>query len=315
MLLGKAEVLYRSLSEDEKSLLETKSAQADLTAEEWLGFLARIDRYEQAADAERSAASVLGGAATVLGVGLFVVGSIAWRRPELGLLLGSLPLAAAGRLFLQQATLRRRNLANHPRAFARGLIEALRPELKPGARLTMHVEFSGGRLREKQVSRKSGPVRVELRRPVLSPFKADLITTKETTYENAWIEGRTRLVDGSSLEWRIVDRIGHREEVTYSQRGVQAFDREDLFLTRSTIDLALKLPPGRTARPPATPYTPLGDKVEVESGSGGTVVRMRREVFLDGLRPLDVGEFAALLAEARRRGGLSHGRDARAARE
>jgi hypothetical protein len=218
----KAANAYRSLSDEQKQIVDNKTVDLDHTAGELIALLEPVAALDKLVGSTKTQ---LGCTIAVLGlaglVSLFVapfpfnfialaacIGGIVW-------LVRSLKLA------------KRLDCSDNLGAFAVPLLKLMRDDFKPDEPVHLHLDLRLPTCKEKFIS-KGEPYKRGAYHKII-----------DTTYKDAWFSGEGVLNDGSRFRWTIEDTIRESQKSKRTARG--KYKTKTKYKKKSAIDIELVL--------------------------------------------------------------------------
>jgi len=272
----------KSLSPEQRALLETKQLAGEYEPGALIALLRPIAEYDRLSDKARTPMGCTTGALFVLAFVLLIVSA------NVSPLLLPLPIAAlAGAIVLLVTVLKMKklDLSNNFRQVAMPLFAVLREDMEPGATLNVRMDLSPPTAKAKKTG--SG-----------KPYEAGAYyKIVDTTYLDPWFGGGARLADGSLLQWTVTDDVVESAKTKKTARGKIKTKTKHRRLTTIAVDVALsKKEYAVAAGPPAG-----GEKVKVKDGEKRTTLHLERKVKAKSLEPIDPRAIFDTIAEAYRR--------------
>ncbi|MFZ2957511.1 MAG: hypothetical protein WA705_11520 [Candidatus Ozemobacteraceae bacterium] len=188
---------YRALDSRQQEFIWAGQRVCQFTKDEWLAFLRPLALFDAQGDQLRGK----------LGCSIFVVfflGVVCMAfLPPLGLLfwIGSVIT------WMMYRTLAKRDIHNSLREFILPLVEIIGEDMAPEAKLKLRIDLRGFELDSKRISHR------EENMGWFAPYPR----TVENIFKNPWLEGETRLRDGTTLQWKITDHV--RKRVVTNKTG------------------------------------------------------------------------------------------------
>ncbi len=276
----KALKAFRSLSPEQKTLLETKQISGEYEPRGLIDLLRPIAEYDRLSDKARTPMGCTTGALFALSLPfLFLTLNGFWG------VLPLLLLSLGGAVFLLVFVLRLRklDLSNNFRQVAMPLFAVLKEDMEPGATLNVRLDLSSPTAKPK----KTGTGK---------PYERGIYhKVVDTTYVDPWFGGGSRLVDGSLLQWDVTD------EVTESKRTKtgRKTKTKTKYEKRTTISVTVALPHKEYA------VTRLqadeGEKVKVRESEKRTTFHLTKRVKTKSIDPIDPQEIFDIISEAYKR--------------
>jgi len=272
----------RSLSPEQRSLLETKQLAGEYEPGALVALLRPIAEYDRLSDKARTPMGCSTAALFVLSFVLLIVSA------NVSPFLLPLPLAAlVGAIWLLVTVLKMKklDLSNNFRQVAMPLFAVLREDMEPGAAVNVRLDLSPPTAKAKKTGT-GKPYDVPGYRKVV-----------DTTYLDPWFGGGARLADGCVLQWTVTDDVVASERTKRTARGKIKTKTKHRKLTTIAVDVALPKKEYAVAALPAEG----GEKVKVKEGEKRTSLHLEKKVKSKSLDPIDPGEILATIAEAYRR--------------
>lgn len=272
----------KSLSPEQRALLETKQLAGEYEPGALIALLRPIAEYDRLSDKARTPMGCTTAALFVLAFVLLIVSA------NVSPFLLPLPLAALGAAIWLLATvlkMKKLDLSINFRQVAMPLVAVLREDMEPGATLNVRIDLSPPTAKAKKTGT-GKPYDVPGYRKVV-----------DTTYVDPWFGGGTRLADGSLLQWTVTDDVVASERTKRTARGKIKTKTKHRKVTTIAVDVALpKKEYAVAATPPAE-----GDKVKVKDGEKRTSLHVEKRVKTKSLDPIDPRAIFDTIAEAYRR--------------
>jgi hypothetical protein len=272
---------FRSLSPDQKALLEAKQLSGEFEPRRLIDLLRPIAAYDRLSDKARTPMGCSTAALFVLSLVLLVVAA------NVSLFLLPLPLASlGGAVFLLVTVLRLRklDLSNNFRQVAMPLFAVLEEDMEPGATMNVRLDLSSPTARTK----KTGTGK---------PYERGIYhKVVDTTYVDPWFGGGTRLVDGSLLQWDVTDEVVESKRTKRTARKIKTKTKYE---KRTTISVTVALPHKKYAVKglPADE----GEKVKVRESEKRTTFHLTKRVKTKSNDPIDPREIFDIISEAYKR--------------
>lgn len=276
----KALKTFRSLSPEQKALLETKQVSGEYEPRSLIDLLRPIAEYDRLSDKARTPMGCTTAALFALSLPvLFLVLNGFWG------VLPVLLLSFGGAVFLLVTVLRLRklDLSNNFRLVAMPLFAVLREDMEPGATMNVRLDLSSPTAKAK----KTGTGK---------PYERGIYhKVVDTTYADPWFGGGTRLVDGSLLQWDVTDEVVESKRTKTGRKTKTKTKYEK----RTTISVTVALPHKEYA------VTSLpadeGEKVKVRESEKRTTFHLAKRVKTKSLDPIDPQEIFDIISEAYKR--------------
>ncbi len=261
---------HRLLTPTQRRVLSERRLSGSYTAEQWLGLLERIAELDRQADAARKRCgllAIIGIIAVFLGLMFLVpllsgMGAPAWLVGILALLLVGLPIVCGALYF----TLRGRDLPNNLRELIYPLLCVLREDVAPNTPLELEADLRGGMVKDKRTDEQNLS-RGRLRYPKIL----------ETHYLDPWLSGAAALADGSTLRWKVADRIRVRRITKRTARGKVKTKYKHKSKRLLEVSLGLRHKSYQIKTEPAT-----DQQVQVRPGERRDALRLTKLMTLSG---------------------------------
>ncbi len=268
---------FRSLSPDQKALLETKQVSGEYEPRSLIELLRPIAEYDRLSDKARTPMGCSTAALFVLAFVLLVVSA------NVSLFLLPLSLAALGGAIFFLVTvlrLRKLDLSNNFRQVAMPLFAVLKEDMEPGATMNVRLDLSPPTAKAK----KTGTGK---------PYKEGAYyKVVDTTFVDPWFGGGTRLVDGSLLQWDVTDDVVESARTKKTARGKHKTKTK--FRRQSTISVTVALPHKEYAV--ANLPADEGEKVKVRESEKRTTFRLAKRVKSKSIDPIDPQELFDIIS-------------------
>jgi len=267
-----------SLTSHQKLFLKEKRLDGQLTADEWLSFFAGISEFDRRGDLRRAKLNKGCIAVAVLLLISFIAGFFVTFVPFFFVVIVAVVLA-----ILRGTS---NDVSNNFRQFAVPLVFTLREDLPPTERIHLRLDLRGGTAREKAVNGPQPPAR-----------RGEKITDEH--FFDPWMYGRTRLADGSRLDWSVASRIRKRSEGKTRSSGKYKVKTKVKVKSMVTVRLKPKKDVYLVSRSgPARQR----EEVSIQERDRRYVIKVRQKVISDNADALlDLGDFLAVIALAYRR--------------
>jgi hypothetical protein len=278
----KALKAFRSLSPEQKALLEKKQISGEYEPRSLIELLRPIAEYDLLSDKARTPMGCSTAALFVLSFVLFVVAA------NVSFFLLPLSLAAlGGAIFLLVSVLRLRklDLSNNFRQVAMPLFAVLREDMEPGATMNVRLDLSPPTTKPKKTG--TG-------KPYVDGVYYKVV---DTTFVDPWFGGGTRLADGSLLQWDVTDDVVESARTKKTARGKHKTKTK--YRKQTTISVTVALPHKEYAvtNLPADE----GEKVKVRESEKRTTLRLAKRVKTKTIDPIDPREIFDIISEAYKR--------------
>ena len=275
---------HRSLSPEQKALLESKQVAGEYEPGALIALLRPIAEYDRLSDKARTPMGCSTAALFVLAVVLLVVAAnVSW-------FLVPLPLAALGGaiyLLVTVLRLRKLDLSNNFRQVAMPLFAVLREDMEPGATMNVRIDLSPPTASTKKTGKGE---------PYVDGVYYKVV---DTTFVDAWFGGGARLADGSLLQWTVTDDVVESARTKRTARGKHKTKTKYRKLTTIAVDVALPKKEYAVASLPADE----GEKVKVRDHEKRTALHLEKKVKTKAIDPIDPREIFDIVSEAYKRVG------------
>lgn len=271
----------RSLSPEQKALLETKQLAGEYEPARLIELLRPIAAYDRVSDKAR----------TSMGCGtaaLFVLSFVLLILTLNGIwLVAPLLLAALGGavyLLVTVLKLKKLDLSNNFRQVALPLFAVLKEDMEPGATMNVRLDLTSPTAKAKKVG--TG-----------KPYERGVYhKVVDTTYRDSWFGGGTRLADGSLVQWDVTDDVVESKRTKRTARKIKTKTKYE---KRSTITVTVALPHKEYAV--SSLPADEGEKVKVREGEKRTTFRLSKRVKTKSADPIDARELFDIFSEAFKR--------------
>ncbi|MRR12659.1 hypothetical protein EG835_09420 [bacterium] len=278
----KALKAFRSLSPEQKALLETKQVSGEYEPRSLIDLLRPIAEYDRLSDKARTPMGCSTAALFVLAFVLLVVAA------NVSFFLLPLSLAALGGAIFLLVTvlkLRKLDLSNNFRQVAMPLFAVLKEDMDAGATMNVRLDLSPPNAKAK----KTGTGK---------PYKEGVYyKVVDTTFVDPWFGGGTRLADGSLLQWDVTDEVVESARTKRTARGKHKTKTK--YRKLCTISVTVALPHKEYA------VTHLqadeGEKVKVRESEKRTTFHLTKRVKTKSIDPIDPLEIFDIISEAYKR--------------
>ena len=272
----------RSLSPDQKALLEKKQLAGEFEPRSLIDLLRPIAACDRLSDKARMPMGCTTAALFVLSFVLLIVtlNGIWYAAPVLLLALG-----AAIFLLVSVLRLKKLDLSNNFRQVAMPLFAVLQEDMEPGATMNVRLDLSSPTARPKKTGTGKPYTRGAYHKVV------------DTTYVDPWFGGGARLADGSLLQWDVTDEVVESARTKRTARG--KYKTKTKYLKRTTITVNVALPHKEysvTSLP-----ADAGEKVRVRESEKRTTFRLAKRVKTKSLDPIAPQEIFDIVSEAYKR--------------
>jgi len=272
----------KSLSPEQKSLLETKQLSGEFEPGALIELLRPIANYDRLSDKSRTSMGCSTGALFVLAFVLFVVAA---NVSYLLLPLSLAALAGAITLLVTVLKLKKLDLSNNFRQVAMPLFAVLKEDMQKGATMNVRLDLSPPTAKVK----KTGTGK---------PYKEGAYhKVVDTTFVDPWFGGGTRLADGSLLRWDVTDDVVESQRTKRTARGKTKMKTKYRKQSTITVDVALPRKEYAVTDLPADE----GEKVKVRESEKRTAFHLAKRVKTKSIDPVDVQEVFDIISEAYKR--------------
>jgi hypothetical protein len=240
---------YGSLNDQQKQFLREKQIDAEFPTDTWIAFLKGVASYDQHGDSLRKAIGWIAAIGIIVGFfGAIFAESVAM------LLFVMLGLIALAFYFI----LRKVDVPNTLREFVLPFITLIREDVAPDDTVHMQLDLRGGTKDDKKKSTENFE---HLGRKIQQNF-----------YNDSWMQGDTKLADGTALQWEIYDYIRERQITKRNPRGKTKTKTK--YKVRRTFDVRVGLRGDEYALNTAASAPTVG-KTSVKQGEKRNVIRTR----------------------------------------
>ncbi|MBK8595950.1 MAG: hypothetical protein IPN83_10250 [Holophagales bacterium] len=273
---------FKSLSPEQKALLETKQVSGEFEPGALIGLLRPIAEYDRLSDKSRTPMGCSTGALFVLSfVFLILILNEVWLVAPL------LLLSLGGAIFLLVTVLKlgKLDLSNNFRQVAMPLFAVLKEDMEAGATMNVRLDLSAPTAKPK----KTGTGK---------PYKEGAYyKVVDTTFVDPWFGGGTRLADGSLLQWDVTDDVVESARTKKTARGKHKTKTK--YRKLSTINVTIALPHKEYAvtNLPADE----GEKVKVRESEKRTTLKLAKKVKSKSIDPIAPAEIFDIISEAYKR--------------
>jgi hypothetical protein len=271
----------RSLSPEQKALLESKRLEGEYAPAALIELLKPIARYDRLSDKARMPMGCSTAALFVLAFVLLIVAA------NVSLFLLVLPVAALGGgiyLLVTVLKLKKLDLSNNFRQVAMPLFAVLREDMEPDATMNVRLDLSPPTAKGK----KTGTGK---------PYERGIYhKCVDTNFVDAWFGGGARLADGSLLQWDVTDEVVESQCTKRTSRKTKTKTKYRK-LTTIAVDVSLPKKEYSVAALPAD----AGEKVKVKDGEKRTALHLEKKVKTKAIDPFDPKELFDTISEAYRR--------------
>ncbi len=272
----------RSLTPEQKALLETKQVSGEYEPSALVAMLKPIAEYDRLSDKARTPMGCTTAVLFVLAL-VFLVAS-ANGAPYL-LPLPLVALGAGGWLLVTLLKLRKLDLSNNFRQVAMPLVAVLREDMEPGATMNVRLDLSP----PTEKGKKTGTA---------PPYdRGAYFKVIDTSFSDPWFGGGVRLVDGSILQWTVTDDVVESKRTKKTSRGKVKTKTKYVKRTTIAVDVALPHKEYAVASLPADE----GEKVKVREREKRTTFRLVKKVKTKSIDPIDPAALFDIISEAYKR--------------
>lgn len=258
---------YRSLTADHKAVVRDKVVEGERSPDGWLGLLAPLAAFDAETDAARRRAGGWLIAVLVIGFVLAIIGFAA--EPIAGAAVVVATLVLGGVLWSIYRRTKRMDLANGPLAFTVPLMPILREDVDPQQPVHLRLDL-GGYQRHGKEKGKSEPYK-----------KGVYYKVVDTFYEDPWLAGHARFVDGTDLRFNVTDVVISQRKTKRNPRG--KIKTKTKVKKKTTIELVAGFPAKNYKQAETQAAAPEGVRKEkVQPGDARTTVRMASVAKLTG---------------------------------
>ena len=195
---------YRALSEEQRTVLQTKIIEAEKTPQEWLTFLqplAAFDRKRDQSSHRAKGFAIAGGLLLFFSAFVFAVSEMELGRS--GLLLGAV---ICGLAIWRYWSLKPVNIEGDLNKLVVPVLHILKEELPAQEKLYLRLNLCETE-------------KAELVKEVPPKNKSGYPRTWMQFFRKPWLSGTTRLADGTMLRLRITDMVKKVERTKRNARG------------------------------------------------------------------------------------------------
>ncbi len=274
---------YGSLTADHKAVVRDKVVEGDRSAEGWLELLAPLAAFDAETDAARSRAGGWLAAVVIIGLILAIVGLAI--EPIAGAAIAVAAIVLSIVLWSVYRRTKKMDLANGPLAFTVPLMPILREDVDPEEPVHLRLDLGGYQTHGKEKG-KSEPYK-----------KGRYYKIVDTYYEDPWLAGHARFVDGTDLQFNATDQVTSQRKTKKNPRG--KIKTKTKIKKRTTIQLVAAFPAKNYKQGAAQAAAPEGVRKEkVQPGEARTTVRLASVAKLTGDAGADPRMFIDLVARA-----------------
>jgi hypothetical protein len=258
---------FGSLTADHKAVVRDKVVEGDRSPDSWLGLLAPLAAFDAETDSARRRAGGWLAAVVIIGFILTVIGLAV--EPIAGAAVGVATIVLGLVLWSVYRRTKKMDLANGPLAFTVPLMPILREDVDPEEPVHLRVDFGGYQAHGKEKG-KSEPYK-----------KGPYHKIVDTFYEDPWLAGHARFVDGTDLRFNVTDVVISQRKTKRNPRG--KIKTKTKVKKKTTIELVAGFPAKNYKQGETQTPAPEGVRKEkVQPGDARTTVRMASVAKLTG---------------------------------
>ena len=258
---------YGTLTADHRAVVREKLVEGDRSADAWLGLLQPLAAFDADTDRARSRAGGWLLAVIIVGFILAIIGVAV--EPIAGAAIAAAAIVLALVLASVYRRARKMDLANGPLAFTVPLIPILREDADPDEPVHLRLDLAGYQGRGKEKG-KSEPYK-----------KGRYYKIVDTHYEDPWLSGHARFVDGTDLRFNATDLVTSQRKTKRNPRG--KVKTKTKVKKRTTIEVIANFPAKNYKHGEVPGAAPEGVRKEkVQPGDGRTTVRLASVAKLTG---------------------------------
>ena len=282
---------YKSLTPEQKTILQEKQLNANRTPGELISLLRPLAEYDKLSDTVRTK---FGCTAAFLFLASFVGFAVTAATPILAIPLFLILFGGAVFLTITTVKLSKLDVSNNMREFAVPILAILREDITPGETVQVRLDLRSPTHKDKLVD-KSAPYEAGVYHKVI-----------DSNFEDPWFEGDAELADGSRLHWSVVDQIKEMSKTKKTPRG--KYKTKTKYKKRSLMSVQVALPEKRYG---LVDRSPGGDaKLQIKEGEKRTSFKLSRTYKTNTIDPMPPSALIDLIAEAYRRTGPAAQRSA-----
>lgn len=273
---------FKSLSPEQKALLQTKQVSGEYEPRSLIEFLKPVAEYDRLSDKGRTPIGCSTAALFVLSFVLLILtlNGLWYVAPLLLLSLG-------GAIYLLVTVLKlgKLDLSNNFRQVAMPLFAVLKEDMESGATMNVRLDLSSPTAKAKKTG--TG-----------EPYKEGAYyKIVDTTYVDAWFGGGTRLADGSLLQWDVTDDVVESARTKRTARGKHKTKTKYRKLSTISVTVALPHKEYAVTNLPADE----GEKVKVRESEKRTTLKLAKKVKTKSIDPIAPTELFDIISEAYKR--------------
>src|SRR5437763_9623410 len=244
-----------SLSAEHRAVVRDKVVEDDRSPDGWLQLLAPLAAFDAQTDKARRSAGAWLLAIVVIGFILAIVGLAI--EPIAGAVVAVAAIVLGVVFWSIYRRAGKMDLANGPLAFTVPLIPILSEDADPQEPVHLRLDLGGYKRKDKEKG-KSEPYK-----------KGRYYKIVDTVYEDPWLTGHARFVDGTDLLFNATDLITSQRKTKRNPRG--KIKTKTKVKKRTTIDLVATFPTKNYQQGEAKGTAPEGVRKEkVQPGDGRT---------------------------------------------
>lgn len=270
---------YRSLTAEQKQILNNKRLTLNRPIEETLALLRPLAECDTLADQSRTKLGCTFG----LGIVLMIIASIVFSKMGwpavawVGIAVVAVVMVGSGYLYFWT---RRIDVSNNFRQFGLPVLTVFREDIDAAQPVHLDLDLSSPTVKAKKQSESE-------------PYKEGVYyKVIDSIYLDPWMKASVMLVDGSKLSWTVTETIRERRKTKRNARGKHKTKTKYSKKTDVEVELGLKKKLYElTAGPP---------EGEVTSDEKRSKVRLSRELKTDSLEPVDPKALIDLVADVYR---------------
>jgi hypothetical protein len=273
-----------SLTADQRAVVRDKVVEGDRTPDAWLELLAPLAAFD--ADTDRARGRAGGWLAGVAIIGFILAIVAVAIEPIAGAAVAAAVIVVCVVLWSAYRRAKKMDLADAPLAFTVPLIPILREDADPDEPVHMRLDLGGYQAGGKQKGQ-SEPYK-----------KGSYYKIVDTYFEDPWLDGHIRFVDGTDLRFNVTDQVTSQRKTKRNPRG--KIKTKTKVKKRTTIQLVAAFPAKNYKQGEAKAAAPEGVRKErVQPGDGRTTVRLASVAKLTGTdSAVDPRMFIDLVARA-----------------
>jgi len=258
---------YGTLTADHKTVVREKVVEGDRSPEGWLALLAPLAAFDAETDAARRRAGGWLAAVIIIGLILTIVGVA--LEPIAGAAIGAATIVLSLVLWSVYRRTKKMDLANGPLAFTVPLMPILREDVDPAEPVHLRLDLAGYQAHGKEKG-KSDPYK-----------KGRYHKIVDTFYEDPWLAGHARFVDGTDLRFNVTDVVISQRKTKRNPRG--KVKTKTKIKKKTTVELVAGFAAKNYKQGEAQAAAPEGVRKEkVQPGEARTTVRLASVAKLTG---------------------------------